>query len=138
MLAVWRLHGVDAVLHEAWQAGTVMSGMSAGAICWFEGCTTDSFGPDLQPLRDGLGILAGSYCPHYDGEAQRRPLFQRLVADGSLPAGYAVDDGAALVFRDTELVEVVTSRPAARAYRVEPTGDGSATETPLPARQLSS
>jgi peptidase E len=138
MLAVWRLHGVDAVLHEAWQAGTVMSGMSAGAICWFEGCTTDSFGPDLQPLRDGLGILAGSYCTHYDGEAQRRPLFQRLVADGSLPAGYAVDDGAALVFRDTELVEVVTSRPAARAYRVEPTGDGSATETPLPARQLSS
>ena len=138
MLAIWRLHGVDEVLREAWATGIVMSGMSAGAICWFEGCTTDSFGPSLSPLRDGLGILAGSYCPHYDGEAQRRPLFQRLVADGSLPAGYAVDDGAALVFRDTELDEVVTSRPAARAYRVEPNGDGSASETALPARQLGS
>jgi peptidase E len=138
MLAIWRLHGVDTVLREAWQSGIVMSGMSAGAICWFEGCTTDSFGPDLSPLRDGLGILAGSFCPHYDGEAQRRPLFQRLVGDGTLPAGYAVDDGAALVFHGTRLAEVVTSRPAARAYRVEPSGDGTARETALDARRLGS
>ena len=76
-----------------------MSGMSAGGICWFEGFTTDSFGPVLRPVRDGLGVLSGSFVPHYHGEAQRRPLFHRLVADGTLPGGYGVDDGAALVFR---------------------------------------
>src|SRR5258705_11127574 len=76
LFALWRLHGLDDYLREAWHAGVVMAGMSAGAICWFEGCTTDSFGPDLQPLRGGLGILAGSLSPHYGGEAQRRPLFQ--------------------------------------------------------------
>jgi dipeptidase E len=136
LLALWRLHGLDEILREAWVAGVVMAGMSAGAICWFEACTTDSFGLALRPLHGGLGILAGSLSPHYGGEAQRRPLFQRLVADGTLPAGYGVDDGAALVFRDQELVEVVASDPAAAAYRVEPDGAGGATETRLPARFL--
>jgi len=136
VFALWRLHGLDAVLRDAWNAGVVMAGMSAGAICWFEACTTDSFGPELQPLRGGLGILDGSLSPHYGGEAQRRPLFQRLVADGTLPPGYGVDDGAALVFRDRDLIEVVGSDRDARAYRVEPDGTGGAVETTLPARYL--
>ena len=117
MLAVWRAHGLDTVLTEAWAAGIVLAGMSAGAICWFEASVTDSFGPTLAPLNDGLRLLPGSCCPHYDGEPLRRPTYQRLVASG-FPAGYAVDDAAALVFEGTDLVEVVASTPDARAYRV--------------------
>jgi dipeptidase E len=136
LLALWRLHGLDVVLREAWNAGMVMAGMSAGAICWFEASTTDSFGAVLKPLVGGLGILVGSFCPHYDGEPQRRPLFRRLVGSGSLPPGYGVDDGAALIFRDRELVDMVASRREALAYRVEPDGGGGATETTLAARYL--
>lgn len=136
LLAIWRLHGLDDVLREAWSAGVVMAGMSAGAICWFEACTTDSFGLSLRPLDGGLGMLEGSLSPHYGGEDQRRPLFQRLIGEGTLPAGYGVDDGAALVFRDRELVDVVSSDPDAAAYRVEPDGAGGATETPVRARLL--
>jgi dipeptidase E len=136
LLALWRLHGLDIVLREAWNAGVVMAGMSAGAICWFEACTTDSFGPELRPLRGGLGILDGSLSPHYGGEAQRRPLFRRLIADGTVPPGFGVDDGAALIFHDRELTEVVASSQAAAAYRVEPDGAGGATETQLPSRYL--
>ncbi len=135
MLAIWRLHGVDGAMRTAWEAGLVVAGMSAGAICWFESCTTDSFGPELRPLDGGLAFLKGSLCPHYDGEAQRRPLFRKLVAEGRLAAGYGVDDGAALVFDGTELREVVSSRPEAAAYRVEAI-DGEAHETRLAVRQL--
>jgi dipeptidase E len=138
LLAIWRLHGLDRILRAAWRDGIVMAGMSAGAICWFEAATTDSFGPTLGPLHGGLGILGGSFVPHYHGEAQRRPLFRRLVADGTLPAGYAVDDGAALVFDDRTLVEVVTSDASAGATRVEPDGTGGSTETALPTRFLGS
>jgi peptidase E len=136
MLAIWRAQGLDRALRRAWEAGVVMAGISAGAMCWFEGGTTDSFGPDLAGLSDGLGFLPGSYSPHYDGEALRRPLYQRLVAEGALPDGHAADDGAALVFRNTELVEVVTSRPAARGYRVARGPAGDAIETELPTRYL--
>ncbi len=136
MLAVWRLHGVDRALRAAYDAGVVMAGLSAGSLCWFEGGTTDSFGPTLRPIRDGLGFLAGSHCPHYDGEPGRRPLYQSLVASGELPPGYAADDGAALVFRDGILHAVVSSRPSAAAYRVEPGPDGTAVETRLETRYL--
>jgi dipeptidase E len=136
MLAIWRLHGLDTILRDAWEAGIVLGGVSAGAICWFEAGTTDSFGPTLQPLHDGLGFLPGSCCPHYNGEVQRRPLYHRIVAKG-FPAGYAVDDGCALHYRGTTLAEVVTSLPDSRAYRVERNGaDGGANETPLTARLL--
>jgi dipeptidase E len=135
MLAIWRRHGVDQALLAALEAGVVMTGMSAGGTCWFEGFTTDSFGPTLRPVRDGLGVLAGSFVPHYHGEPQRRPLFHRLVADGTLPRGYGVDDGAALVFHDRVLAEVVTSGPEASAYRVDVV-DGEAREERLPAREL--
>ncbi len=138
LLAVWRVHGLDRLLREAWEAGIILAGVSAGAICWFEAGTTDSFGPTLAPLRDGLGFLAGSCCPHYDGEPQRRPTYQRWVAEG-LPGGLAIDDGCAARFQGTELAEVVTSLPDARAYRVEresASPDGGATETTLAARLL--
>ena len=84
----------------------MLGGVSAGANCWFECCVTDSFGAALEPLRDGLGLLPGSFCPHYDGEERRRPVYRSLVDDG-FPAGYAADDDAALHFDGTELREVV-------------------------------
>lgn len=136
LLAVWRAHGLDAVLREALDAGAVLCGVSAGMNCWFEASTTDSFGPDLAPLHDGLGFVSGSACPHYDGEAQRRPLYRELVA-GGFPAGYAADDGAALRFDASgSLVEAVASREGARAYRVERGNDGAADEQPLHMRYL--
>ena len=124
LLAAWRAHGLDRVLIEAWHAGVVLAGLSAGMNCWFEQSVTDSFDVGaLAPLDDGLGLLAGSACPHYDGEEQRRPTYRRLVSDGVLRDGWAADDGAALVFAGTELAEVVASRPDAAAYRVERTAE---------------
>jgi peptidase E len=135
LLAVWRVHGLDQIMRRAWQAGIILSGVSAGAICWFSGGTTDSFGPVLRPFVDGLGLLPDSYCPHYNSEPGRRPLYQGLVADGTLPSGIACDDGAAAHFVDDSLAEVVADRAEATGYRVEPTG-GTASETALPARLL--
>ena len=134
MLAIWRTHGLDTILGEAWHAGVVLAGMSAGAICWFEASVTDSFGPGLAPLRDGVGLLEGSCCPHYDSEPLRRPTYRQLIGSG-FPAGYAVDDAAALVFSGTDLLEVVASTPEARAYRVALGPDG-VEETELPTRYL--
>jgi peptidase E len=114
MLAIWRVHGFDAILREAWAAGVVLFGASAGMICWFEAGVTDSFGPGLDGLRGGLGLLAGSACPHYDGEELRRPRYRELV-DGGFPEGIAADDGVGLHYVGTELREVVTSRPGAAA-----------------------
>jgi peptidase E len=136
LLAVWRAHGVDAALRACHDAGVVLGGLSAGSICWFESGTTDSYGPTLRPLDGGLGLIAGSHSPHYDGEPQRRPLFHRLVGDGRLPAGLAVDDGAAALHDGPTLLEVVASMPGKTAYRVEPDGRGGAVETALPARIL--
>jgi peptidase E len=120
LLAVWRLHGLDALLRAAYADGAVLAGVSAGMNCWFEASTTDSFGPTLAPLHDGLGVLRGSACPHYHGHPERRPLFRRLVDDGSFPPGYAADDDAALHFAGGELVEAVAAGERACAYRVEP------------------
>ena len=136
LLAVWRVHGLDAVFREAWSAGVVLAGVSAGSICWHAGGTTDSFGPDLRPVTDGLGLLPYSNGVHHDSEEQRRPRFHQLVADGTLPAGYATDDGAGLVYRGTELVEAVADRPGAAAYRVERGPDGTAVETRIAPRRL--
>jgi dipeptidase E len=138
LLAVWRAHGFDRVLTEAWNAGVVLAGLSAGMNCWFQQSTTDSFAPgEIAALDDGLGLLAGSACPHFDGEELRRPAYRRLVSEGVLRDGWAADDGAALVFSGVELHEVVASRPEAAAYRVERTADG-VTERRIDARFLGS
>jgi peptidase E len=136
LLAVWRVHGLDAVLADAWQAGVVLSGVSAGSICWHVGGTTDSFGTALRAVTNGMALLPYGNGVHYDSEPERRPLLQRLVADGTLPTSYATDDGAGLLYRGTELVDAVADRPGAGAYRVERTADGQAAETPLPIRLL--
>jgi peptidase E len=128
-LAIWRAHGFDAILRDAWEEGVVLAGWSAGMICWFEHGITDSFGPELDSI-ECLGFLPGSACPHYDGEERRRPVYTRLVAEG-LPAGVAADDDVALHYVGTQLHEVVSSRAGATAYRVEPGG-----ESPLEARVL--
>lgn len=130
MLAIWRLHGVDRALVEAWKRGVVMSGVSAGAMCWFEGSVTDSFGEGLARLDDGLGVLEGSCCPHYDGEALREPVFKASITAG-LAGGFALDDGAAAHFVGTELHACVSSRAGARARRVTASG-----EETLPVRFL--
>lgn len=135
MLAVWRVHGIDQILRSAWHAGIVLAGVSAGAICWFNGGTTDSFGTELRPYRDGLGLLSGSFCPHYDSEPARRPVYRSLVADGTLPAGIACDDGAAAHFTDDDLAEIVADRPGADGYLVAQC-DGAVTERPFGARLL--
>jgi dipeptidase E len=129
MLAIWKAHGIDVLLREAWENGVVLWGASAGMICWFEAGVTDSFGPQLAGM-DCLGFLAGSACPHYDGEAERRPRYRELV-DSGFPEGIAADDGVALHFAGTELREIVACRPGAAAYRVTREG-----EERLDARQL--
>jgi peptidase E len=136
MLAVWRVHRIDEILPKAWQAGIILAGSSAGGICWFEGGTTDSFGTRLRPFADGLAMLPGSFCPHYDSEAERAPLYRKLVGDGTLPAGLACDDGAAAHYIDDTLTELIADRPGASAYRVTPDGAGGATEELLQTRYL--
>lgn len=135
LLAVWRAHGVDDAMRAAWENGVILTGGSAGSLCWYECGTTDSFDLyELQPLNDGLGFLPGSHCPHYDGEPQRRPLYQSLIASG-FPQGIAIDDDAAVRYEGTEIAEVVSARTGATAYRVEKAEHG-VNETPLDARAL--
>ncbi|GHH10343.1 peptidase E [Streptomyces lanatus] len=132
LLAVWRVHGVDRILREAYDRGTLLCGISAGANCWAEASHTDSFGP-LTALPDGLGLLAGSVCPHYDSEPGRRPSYRSAVASGALPAGWALDDGTGVLFTEGRMTEAVTRRRGARVYRVE----AEAGERALPCRPLS-
>ena len=136
LLAVWRTHGLDRILHECWQSGVVLGGTSAGSLCWHVGGTTDSFGLDLRPVTNGLAWLPYSNGVHYDSEAQRRPLLQGLIADGTLPAGYATDDGVGLLYRGTELVEAVSQMPGKFAYYVECGEDGRAHERRIEPRRL--
>lgn len=140
LLSLWRLHGVDAAMLEAWEAGTILAGVSAGSICWHAGGPTDSFGPELQVVTNGLGLLPYGNGVHYDSEAQRRPLLQRVVGEGVLPASYATDDRIGLLYEGTEPVAVLAdldvdplAGPA--AYRVERVG-GDVVETRLPVGQF--
>ena len=131
MLAIWRVHGVDRALRAAYGEGTVLTGWSAGAICWFEAGTTDSFTPELGPLHDGLGLLTGSASPHYDSDARRRIVYANEIAAG-LPGGIALEDGVAALYEDERLVEVVTGREGGRAFHVDRDG-----ERPIDTRLLS-
>jgi peptidase E len=136
LLAVWRVHGLDNVFREAWERGIVLAGVSAGSLCWHVGGTTDSFGRELRPVTNGLGLLPYSNGVHYNSEEQRRPLLHRLVGDGVLPDGFATDDGVGLHYIGTELHEVVSETPVAAAYRVERSGPGEVRETRLVPRLL--
>ncbi len=135
MLAIWRLHGLDETLRQAWDRGVVLAGISAGALCWFEAGVTDSLSPELVPWRDGLGLLPGSFCPHYETEPDRRPAYHRFARERRLPPGYAADDLVALHFEGTELAEVVSAREGAAAYRVEADGE-AVSETRIEPRVL--
>ena len=131
LLAMWRLHGVDEAMRAAWQAGVVLTGVSAGSICWHVGGTTDSFGPTCGRSTDGLALVPFSNGVHYDSEEQRRPLFQSLIADGTLPAGYATDDGAGCSTAAPPFVEAVSEKDGGRL----PCGaDRTATRRGDPAR----
>jgi dipeptidase E len=133
MLAIWRVHGVDELLQEALDSGVVLTGSSAGGLCWFETGVTDSFGPQLEQM-DYLGLLPGSFCPHYDDEELRRPRYHELLREGLAP-GYAADAGVALHFVDGQLREVAACEEGSKAYRVE-LRDGKVVETPIEARLL--
>ncbi|MFC8451607.1 Type 1 glutamine amidotransferase-like domain-containing protein [Kitasatospora sp. NPDC057223] len=135
LLAVWRAHGVDRLLREAFDRGTLLCGISAGANCWAEGSHTDSFGP-LTHLPDGLSLLPGSVCPHYDSESGRRSSYRAAVATRALPAGWAVEDGVGALFTNGRLTDSVTRTPQARLYRMAPDGNDSVEEQALPCRLL--
>lgn len=117
LLAIWRAHGLDSLLVRAWRSGTVLAGLSAGAMCWFQGGVTRSSGPP-EPLA-GLGLLDGSLTVHADGEPERLPVWLASVRDGTLPGGWALDDGVGLLFEGLEMARVVSSRPGAGAQRVD-------------------
>jgi dipeptidase E len=134
MLALWRVHGIDRLMREAYERGVILCGLSAGAVCWFEEALTDSFGLPARPM-DCLGFLPGSFCPHYDGEPHRAPVYRGLVASGGIRPGWAVGDGAALHFVDGALVKGVASRPGARAHRVEVV-NGVVEESPIALQNL--
>jgi dipeptidase E len=134
MLAVWREWGVPELLREAWELGIVLAGISAGAICWFEQGITDSFADQLRVI-DCLGFLPGSCCPHYSGEPERRPSFHRLLREGEIAPGFAIDDGAAIHFTGDQVDHVVASRRGATAYRVYSTG-AEVREEPMPVEYL--
>jgi peptidase E len=125
MLGVWRVHGLDAVLREAHENGALLCGVSAGANCWFEASLTDSFGLPYRALHDGLGLAPGSFCPHYDGEGDRRLAYRRAVGRGELPAGWAAEDGVAVLFENGSVADIVASRRGRSAYRVEVMRDSS-------------
>jgi dipeptidase E len=134
LLAVWRLHGLPDILQTAAANGTILAGISAGMNCWFDASSTDSYG-SLAPFTDGLGFLPGSACPHYLEEPERRDNYLGWVASGALPSGYAVDQHAALLFRDGRFVEAVSELGDHPAYRIE-RGPSGAVETELPVRLL--
>jgi peptidase E len=137
LLAVWRAHGLDAIMRAAWERGIVLAGISAGAICWHLGGNTDSFGTPLRAVTDALGLLPHSTSVHYDSEPLRRPHYRALIADGTLADGYATDDGVAIHYRGPDLHEVIADTPGKLAYRVFRSASGEVVEEPLQPRVLS-
>lgn len=134
LLAVWRVHALDVALHRAWQAGVVLTGVSAGSICWHQGGVTDSFGPQLAPVTDALAFLPYGNGVHFDSEQRRRPLIHQLVANGILGQTHCTDDGVGLLYRGTQLIEAVGESKAG-AYVVRRDGD-RAQEDALDVRRL--
>ena len=137
LLAVWRVHGLDTVLKQAWGGGIILTGQSAGSICWHVGGTTDSFGIRLRPVTNGLGFLPYSSGVHYDSESQRRPLFQKLIDEGTLPEGYATDDGVNIHFINTAFHQAISDRANKFAYHVYRDEAGSVREEKIEPQLLS-
>lgn len=137
LLAVWRVHGLDVIFRRLWEDGVVLAGVSAGSICWHTGGTTDSFGPELAPVTNGLGFIPHANGVHYDSEERRRPLVHELVGNGTLGTTYCTDDGVGLLYHGTELVDIVTQTEGAGAYvvRRDP-ATGQVTEERLEPRLL--
>jgi peptidase E len=137
LMAIWRAHGLREIMRECWEAGVVLAGGSAGSLCWYRGGPTDSFRDGLDPFTDGIGLLPASNGVHDDSAAQpRREVYRRMVADGTLDAGYATEDGVGLHYVDTGLQEAVSMLAGKRAWRVQPDGSGGYTEAPVPARPI--
>lgn len=140
LLALWWLHDIDLALLDCWKKGVILCGISAGMNCWFEGCSTDSFGP-LAPLNEGLGLVAGAACPHFDGEAERRPSLLKFIAKGLLPHTYAADDFAAFHFTSTgrdlnaKLHDCIKSKLHAGCYHIT-REKGKAVVHSLPTRMI--
>jgi len=118
---IWKAHGIDGILRQAWDRGIVLGGASAGSLCWFEEGTTDSRPKELSIVQC-LGFLKGSHSPHYDAEPGRRPLYQKLIASGQMKPGYACDNDAGIYFEDNTVKRVVSTRAAAKVYYVSVEG----------------
>jgi dipeptidase E len=118
LIVLWREWGLDVAIRQAYEKGTILAGLSAGSLCWFEEGMTDSYGSGYEPI-SCLGILRGSHCPHYDGGDERGSTYQKFIQEGKIGSGFAADDGVALHFIDEELHRVVSSRPDAQGYRVD-------------------
>lgn len=142
LLGVWRAHGIDEILREAWEAGVILCGLSAGSLCWFSEAVTGFHGAPQKV--EGLGLLPFSNCVHYEPGSKRRLAYHSFLREGMRP-GYAAEDGAALHFVGTELSRVIASRSAARGYRLDAAGErviemriataylgGSAVPSPVP------
>jgi peptidase E len=131
LLGVWRAHGIDSMLREAYEAGVILCGLSAGSLCWFAEAVS-GYHDEVNRVT-ALGFVRYSNAVHY-GAGERRLAFHRHLLDG-MPSGFAAEDGAALRFVGDELVEVVASRPEARAYKLELRGT-RVLETRLATRYL--
>ncbi len=136
LLAVWRAHGLPSILARAWEAGIVLAGGSAGALCWHGGGTTTSFGPDVTTVADGLGLLPWSLAVHWDSDSGRRPSYLAAVADGTVGDGFALEEGVGIRYSGIDAVEFVTQTAGQRAWRVRRRPDGTVTEDSIEPRML--
>lgn len=122
MMLLWQAWGIDTILRKAYEQGTILAGISAGANIWFEQCTTDSLGPGIQVM-NCLGWLPGSLTPHYDSEPERKPLLRQMLREQTIAPGYAATDGAAVHFVDEAFHRVITDREGAAAFEVDRDGE---------------
>lgn len=134
LLAVWRAHGLDRIMRKAWERGIVLAGVSAGSMCWHAGGATDSFGPELRRVDDCLGFLPYGNGVHYGVNPLRRRLIGEMVGDGTFERAYSSENGIGLVYRDTELVEVVSDRPDVFGWHTFRDGDQVVEERLVPRR----
>lgn len=117
MMAIWKAQGIDTILMKAYRKGIIMSGGSAGSLCWFKMGITDSR-PQKLSVVDCLGFIDASHCPHFTSEPSRRPLYEKLILENKIMPGYALDNQAALLFRDGRLEKAVSLNKENSAYYI--------------------